>query len=183
MPRRIPITEKELRSLQREIHSLTETFDLVADHVIITDANGNILYANKGVEDATGFSREEIIGKTPGDLWGGIAEKSFYEDLWNRIKIQKRPFYGEVENQRKDGMRYWQQLRIFPVYGDKGEARFFIGIEPDITIRKAFEGHQRQYIEEMARLNDYLSGREVKMKELTKEVRRLRKRLKERTDQ
>jgi len=164
--------------LQTEIRSLAEAFDLVGDHVVITDASGTILYANKGVEDATGFSRDDMMGKTPGDLWGGVMEQSFYEEMWRTIKTDKKPFYGEVQNRQKDGMLYWQQLRIFPVFGDDGEARFFIGIEPDITIRKARERHQEQYSAEMERLNDYLASRQANINELNEEILQLRKRLK-----
>ncbi|MEK7082793.1 MAG: PAS domain S-box protein [Patescibacteria group bacterium] len=172
-----PLTREELRNLQSEIQSLTEAFEFVGDHVVITDANGNILYANKAVEDVTGFSHDEIIGKKPGDLWGGLMEKKFYEDMCSAIKIEKRAFHGEVQNRTKDGMLYWQQLRIFPIFGDDGEVRFFIGIEPDVSIRKALEGHQEQYIEEMERLNDYLEGKQAKITELAEEVKNLWKRL------
>lgn len=171
------LTQEELRNLQSEIRSLTEAFEFVGDHVVITDANGNILYANKAVEDVTGFSHDEIIGKTPGDLWGGLMEKKFYEDMWSAIKIEKRAFHGEVQNRTKDGMLYWQQLRIFPIFGDDGEVRFFIGIEPDVTIRKVLEGHQEQYIEEMERLNDYLEGKQAKITELAEEVKNVSKHL------
>lgn len=175
MTYRKPLSQEELRGLRSEIRPLTEAFEFVGDHVVITDANGNILYANKAVEDVTGFSHEEIIGKTPGDLWGGLMEKKFYEDMWSTIKTEKRAFRGEVKNRTKDGMLYWQQLRIFPIFGDDHEVRFFIGIEPDITIRKVLEEHQKQYIKEMERLNDYLEGSQTKITELTEEVKHLRK--------
>ena len=177
MTYRKSITQEELRNFQSEIRSLMEAFEFVGDHVVITDVNGNILYANKAVEDVTGFSHDEIIGKTPGDLWGGLMGKEFYEDMWHRIKTKKSAFRGEVQNRTKDGMLYWQQLRIFPIFGDDGEVRFFIGIEPDITIRKVLEEHQRQYIEEMNRLNEYLEGNQAKIAELIEEVKHLRKSL------
>lgn len=167
------LTQEELKNFQSEIRTLAEAFEFVGDHVVITDANGIILYANKAVEDVTGFSHEEIIGRTPGDLWGGLMEKKFYEDMWSAIKIEKKAFRGEVQNRTKDGMLYWQQLRIFPIFGDNGEVRFFIGIEPDMTIRKVLEGHQEQYIEEMDRLNNYLEEKQVKITELIEEIKRL----------
>lgn len=167
------LTQEELRNFQSEIRSLTEAFEFVGDHVVITDADGNILYANKAVEDVTGFFHDEIIGKTPGDLWGGAMKKEFYADMWSTIKAEKKAFRGEVQNRTKDGMLYWQQLRIFPIFGDDGEVRFFIGIEPDVTIRKVLEGHQEQYIEEMERLNNYLEGKQVKITELIEEMKHL----------
>ena len=174
MAHRKPRTEDELQDLQIEILPLTEAFDLVTDHVVITDSEANILYANKGVEATTGFSHMEIIGKNPGDLWGGHMPKEFSEDMWHTIKTLKRPFQGEVENHNKDGDSYWQELRIFPILDHEGEVKFFIAIEPDITVRKVVEGHKQQYMEEMQRLNTYLEERQVKMSELTEEVAKLK---------
>lgn len=165
--------------LQREISSLAGAFAYIPDHVIITDDEGHILFANKGVEDATGFSRAEVVGKTPGALWGGHMDRQFYEDMWRKIKIERKPFYGEVENQRKDGMRYWQQLRIFPIFGDRGEARFFIGIEPDVTLRRSFEDHLREYlsdyVRETDRLYDACERKDAVIEKLGKEIKELRK--------
>ena len=59
------------------------------------------------------------------------------------------------------------------------ELKFFIGMEPDITVRKVFAGHQQQYLEELERLNKYFEGRERTIHELTAEVAELKKRLQE----
>ena len=168
-----------IEHLQREISSLAGAFTYIPDHVVITDDEGRILFANKGVEDATGFSRAEVIGKTPGALWGGHMDKQFYEDMWQKIKIDKKPFYGEVQNRRKDGMIYWQQLRIFPIFGDIGDVRFLIGIEPDVALRRAFEDHLRQYIsgyvKETDWLYDELERKNAIIEELKDEITVLRK--------
>jgi PAS domain S-box-containing protein len=41
------------------------------NHIIISDVDGKIIYANNAVERITGYSTKEIIGKTP-RLWGGL---------------------------------------------------------------------------------------------------------------
>ncbi len=177
MSYRRPITKEEIEDLRSEVSTLTEGFDILADHVVVTDAEGNIIYANKAAEKHTGYSFSEMIGKTPGDLWGGRMPKEFYEKMWEQIKRFKICYAGEVENKNKDGYTYWQELRIYPVIGNTGEVRFFIGMEPDITLRKAFEINQEQYVEELERLLKYMEGKEVKIKELTQEVEALKKRL------
>lgn len=167
---RNPITKEQISSLQEEIRPLRNGFDLLGDHVIITDAHANILYANEAVESHTGFSRDEIIGKTPADLWGGFMDKKFYANMWFMIKESKSPFVGEVQNRKKDGTTYWQELRIFPFFGKDGETRFYIGIEPDISRKKVLEGHTRQYIEELEHLNKYLSENKIKVEELAQHL-------------
>src|SRR3989344_2458357 len=108
-------------------------FDALTDHVIITDEDGVILYANRAAEEKTGYSREEMFGKTPGELWGNGMNKEFYRNMWQIIKTEKNEFRGTVLNTRKDGNQYYAELRIYPVHDASGKSVFFIGIEPDIT--------------------------------------------------
>jgi len=130
---RKPISIERLERLSEEIHPLEVVFDQMRDHVVITDENANIVYANKAAQHHTGFKVHEMIGKNPGDLWGGKMPREFYRKLWYRIKVEKEPYIGEVENQRKDGGKYWQELRISPILDSAGEVKFFIAIEPNIT--------------------------------------------------
>ncbi|RJQ36318.1 PAS domain-containing protein [Candidatus Parcubacteria bacterium] len=178
MSRHTPLPPEQLKQLRSEISTLSEGFDLIGEHVVITDPEGSIVYANDAVEKHTGFPPAEILGKNPGDLWGGIMDKDFYERMWKTIKEEKRPFIGDVQNRNKDGELYWQELHIFPVLDDAGDVKFFIGIEPDATIRKAFAGQTKQYIEELERLNAYLKERARRVSELETEVGELKERLK-----
>ncbi|MBI2013289.1 MAG: PAS domain S-box protein [Candidatus Colwellbacteria bacterium] len=173
------VYKEDIEKLQKELSPITKAFDLIPEHIVITDAEGIILYANKGVEKQTGYSREEVIGKNPGHLWGGKMDKLFYEGMWRRIKTDKKPFFGEVKNVRKDGTEYYQELRVYPVLSEDGEIRIFIGIEPNITGRKAAEAELKKKFEEMDKLNKFMTGREVRMAELKKEVQTLKGRLEE----
>ena len=78
----------------------------VSDHIVITDADGIILYANKAVEKITGFLRAEIIGKKAGVQWGKLMSNELYHQLWEQIKINKQSFTGEFNNKRKNGEMY-----------------------------------------------------------------------------
>jgi len=142
------ISQEEIARRLEEVSKLglKKGFDLSPAHTIITDENGNILYANKAVEAHTSFSPEEIIGKNPGDFWGGNMPRSFYENMWHTIKIEKKPFAGEVQNKKKDGTLYWQELLITPILDEQGEIRFFIGIEPMISEKKKQDQFRDQFI-------------------------------------
>ena len=143
---RTPISFDKVSKHLQEIKVLKKAFDLLPDHVIVSDEHANILYANKAVEHNTGFSQEETIGKNPADLWGGKMPKRFYEEMWRTIKIEKKPFVGEVQNMRKDGTTYWQEVHISPVLDEDGNIKFFIGIEPNITERKKREQFKEEFI-------------------------------------
>ncbi len=140
------LLESDLNRYLMTIQDMKRGFDAVSDHVIITDSNGNILYANQAAERNTGYSQGEMMGKNPGNLWGGGMPRDFYEKMWDAIKVKKQPFVGEVRNKRKDGTEYWQEIHISPVLWENGDIKFFIGIEPDITEKKEKEVFRNEFI-------------------------------------
>lgn len=77
---------------------------------------------------------------------GGHMPDAFYEKMWHTIKDEKRPFYGEVENIQKSGAHVWQELHISPILGEKGDIKFFIGVEPDITAKVRKEQLQKEFL-------------------------------------
>ena len=147
---RHPLSEDHLQQYIVVIRDIGSSFDAVADHVVITDPEANIIYANKAAEQNTGFSRNEMIGRNPGDLWGGQMPKDMYEKMWRTIKIEKKPFVGEVKNKRKDGTEYWQEIHISPILWENGDVKFFIGIEPNITDRKEKEKFREEFVSILA---------------------------------
>ena len=160
---RKPISMDTLVKAEEEIHPLAEVFNQMPDHIVITDENGNIVYANKAAEKHTGFRLAEITGKNPGDLWGGKMPKDFYQKMWYRIKIEKEPFVGEVLNMTKGGIPYYQELRVSPILDSGGEVKYFIGIEPDITHKKLLEQSREKFVEIFSRRlqNTFASSRQT----------------------
>ena len=156
------------RTLAEEIAPLTPGFDLLSDHVIITDVDGHVLYMNAAAEKKTGYSKEEVIGKNGGKIWGGLMEKEFYTALWESIKTHKQTYVGEVKNRAKDGTEYWAELRITPVLDNDGNIQCFIGIEPDVTARKEADEKLNATKD---KLFHFLAEREVRMMELKKQLR------------
>lgn len=52
-------------------------FEKSDQHVVITNRDGIIVYANAGAERHTGYRKEEMMGQSPGKLWGGNMSKEF----------------------------------------------------------------------------------------------------------
>lgn len=115
------------------------------DHIVITDPDGKILYANPAVSSTTGFSHEEVIGNTP-KLWGGLMKPAFYKSFWRTIKHQKKPFAGEVKNKRKDGSVYTADVRVSPILDKRNNVRYFIGIERDVTQVRRLDDSRNEFI-------------------------------------
>ena len=110
-----------------------DIFERITDGALVTDASSIILYANRGMENLTGFSKKEMLGKTPGELWGNQNDRLFYKDMWRTIKTEKKPFAGVFHNRKKDGSKYYAELKIFPILDKNKRIVFFVGIESDVT--------------------------------------------------
>ncbi|EKD24369.1 MAG: hypothetical protein ACD_81C00037G0006 [uncultured bacterium] len=116
-----------------------------SDHIIITDLDGRVIYANKAAENITGYSRAELVGNRP-SLWGKMMSSEFYKDLWETIKTKKKVFVGEITNKRKNGELYVAELRITPLIMDKGLLYGFVGIERDITVQKEVDRVKTEFV-------------------------------------
>ena len=146
-------------------------------HLIITDKNGVILFANKSAQKITGFSFEEMKGNTP-RLWGGLMSKEFYKKLWTS-KLAGNIIDEEIINRRKNGEIYYVISHISPIKNIKGEVIGFIATEEDITPIKKQEENLKQANSDLQRFSSMTADREIKMIELKKEIMELRKKLNE----
>lgn len=117
-----------------------------AEHIIITDADGIVVFANSAVEKITGYSCQEVIGSKAGKLWSKPMEPQFYQHMWDVIKNQKKPFKGELENRRKNGELYSALVSISPVLNDQGEIQYFVAVERDISAERAIDQAKTDFV-------------------------------------
>jgi len=109
-----------------------------SDCIIITSTSGKILYANRACEEVTGFSPNEIIGKSVKKLYPLPVRKK----LWQRIKTdlkQGTEWSGQFANNRKDGTLYEEEMQISPVYTQEGKVANHVLVKRDITEEKRLE--------------------------------------------
>ena len=128
--------------------SLTTWFDQIPGGLLVTDLTSRVLYANQAVERRTGFSVAEIIGKKPGELWGGRMSYSFYQLLWQRIGDEGKPFVGRFQNQPKGKSRQWETLQIAPVKNQDGETEYFLEIHPQFRSEVQEHEFHRRFLSE-----------------------------------
>ncbi len=141
--------EKEIsQQLAKDLEKFQLAVANASDHVVITDEEGFIIYANKSVERITGFTSEEVLGKKAGskELWGGLMDPAFYKLFWNTVKIKKQVFTGELKNHRKNGEVYEAMSSVSPVLSDQGEVLYFVGIERDISREKQIDRAKTEFV-------------------------------------
>lgn len=163
-------TEERLKEQRNELKKFQLAADRSFSHLIITDANGVIMYANPAAERNTGFSRAEMYGNTP-RLWGGQMPKEIYDDLWRTIKVERRDFVGEFQNRRKDGSTYIAAANIAPLLDESGEVRYFVGIERDITQEREQERHDEESRRALESINSRLSSEKARAEGILRYLR------------
>ncbi|MBD3561573.1 PAS domain S-box protein, partial [Planktothrix sp. FACHB-1355] len=114
------------------------------DAIVITEAEPieepgpHILYVNAAFTRMTGYTLQEVVGKTPRILQGPQSDRATLNQL--RETIQNwQPGVFELINYRKDGSQFWVELSLVPVADETGWYTHWIAIERDITQRKLSE--------------------------------------------
>lgn len=120
------------------VSSSATTFDVLLgsisnsmNHIIVTDSNGVVLFANKEAEKNTGYCEQEMLGNTP-RLWGGLMSNDFYRDLWMR-KQHGYVSNIQIANRNKQGNIYYVKARISPILDDSKEVIGYLASEENIT--------------------------------------------------
>lgn len=124
--------------------------DQSAIHVIITDINGKVTYANQSAEKMTGYKASQMIGNTP-RLWGGLMDGDVYRNFWQTIKVNKKVYIGEFKNIRANGDEYDVLATVSPIL--EGDTLVgFLGMEQDIT-------EDKRNREELKKIRDLMVDR------------------------
>lgn len=119
----------------QEIDWTHNVIDHMRSGVCISDPNlpdNPIIFVNKAFEKMTGYTEEEVMGKNCRFLQGEKTNQPALDVLRQAIK-DKKPCHVVLENFKKDGTPFINQLDISVVYNEKGEAIQFVGLQYDIT--------------------------------------------------
>ena len=134
--------DREITKQKKAMESLvllSAALDAAANTIVITDRAGRIEWANHTFTNTTGYSLEEALGRTPGELLrSGTHEAPFYQDLWDTI-LAGKVWNSEMINRRKDGSLYPERVTITPIHNDKEGIHHFVAIKQDLTEEKLRE--------------------------------------------
>jgi two-component system cell cycle sensor histidine kinase/response regulator CckA len=115
------------------------------DAVVILDAEAaqpglgrSVLYANDAFYEMTGYSPEEVIGRSLHYLRGPGSDPITLDQIREALAAGK-PLRVELLNYRKDGVPFWVDLSLVPVPDPVGGAAHWVMIQRNITDRKRAE--------------------------------------------
>ena len=127
------ITRQVIAEQQLQLYA--SVFTSAHEGIIITDLNARIIETNIAFSKITGYSREEILGKTPGHFSSGRHGREFYEAMWGKLKTEHY-WTGEIWNRRKSGEVFPEMLAISTVFDAEGNPSSYIALFTDISIQK-----------------------------------------------
>ncbi|HEX7641649.1 MAG TPA: EAL domain-containing protein [Burkholderiaceae bacterium] len=142
------VAEQALRMRERAIEASNNA-------VVITSAAAPLFpieYVNPAFQRITGFSAQDVIGRSCSILWGKDSEQSGMREIL-QSGMEQREGHATMRNYRKDGTPFWCEIFIAPVRDDAGKVEHFVAIQYDIT-------ETRHYQEELETLTnrDGLTG-------------------------
>jgi PAS domain S-box-containing protein len=127
------ITER--KKTEDELLKLTRAIEQSPDTIVITNTKGEIEYANPTIEEKTGYSLSELVGKNPRIFASGHTTKNEYTEMWKTIS-SGQIWQGEFLNKKKNGELFWESSTISPVYDNKCVVTHYLAIKEDITQQK-----------------------------------------------
>lgn len=130
--------EAERKKTEDNLRKLSRAVEQSASAVFITDRNGVIEYVNPWFCRITGYTPEEVIGKTPSILKSGETHPETHKRMRDTL-LSGKEWTGELHNKKKNGETYWCLEVISPLKDDNGEITHFVAVTEDISERKQTE--------------------------------------------
>jgi len=123
--------EKENKEI---LNTLSQYKDIVDERSIVskTDLNGIITYVNEPFEKISGYSKEELLGKSHNIVRHEDSSDELFSDLWKTLN-EKRVWSGVIKNKKKNGESYIVDTIIKPILDVNGQVVEYIALRNDIT--------------------------------------------------
>jgi len=135
--------QQEQQTAEESLRKLSRAVEQSADMVMVTDRNGILEYVNPAFEALTGYSRDEVRGKTPRILKSGEQPPEVCQEMWKTI-VAGNVYRGILVNRKKNGDLYHVEVSISPVRDAAGQITNFISNGRDLTERRRLEAQLLQ---------------------------------------
>jgi len=125
-----------LKQENESIKNILEQYkDIVDESALIskTDLEGKITYVNKHFEEISGYTMEELEGKTYEFVRHSDMLTEDFNNTWEKIRTEKITWRGVIKNQKKNGEIYFVDTTVKPILDLDGNVMEFIALRHDIT--------------------------------------------------
>jgi two-component system cell cycle sensor histidine kinase/response regulator CckA len=146
-------TQQRGQIAEQSLRKLSCAVEQSADTIFISNSDGVIEYVNPAFEKLTGYSGDEVIGKTSSILKSGQQVPILYRELWETIRSGD-VYRSILVNRKKNGELYYVDESISPIRDAEGTITHFVSNGRDFTQRLGLEAQllQAQKMDAIGRL-------------------------------
>ncbi|MDP1660233.1 MAG: EAL domain-containing protein [Methylotenera sp.] len=123
---------------EESLRLAASVYEASSEGIMITDSDNHIIAINPAFTTITGYSLDEVIGKSPSIFKSGRHDEMFYQEMWN--ELNNNGFWqGEILDKRKDGEIYPKWLTINAIFNEDDIVQRWVAMFTDITQKKESE--------------------------------------------
>ena len=114
---------------------LAKILDASINGITLADPDQNdipLVYVNKAFEVMTGYSFDETVGKNCRFLQGNDKNQPEINMLRKALQ-EKSSVNVTLRNYKKNGQLFYNQLLIQPLFDNKNNLLYYLGVQFDIT--------------------------------------------------
>ena len=150
--------EKKTAMLNASIKQVAKQNRAINGILLISevDISGNIIYVNEKFCQASGYKKDEILGKNHRILSSSHHSPRFWNQFWATLK-KGNIFRGEICNKNKTGELFWIDITVYPNFDTDGNLYGFTAVSLDITEKKLSE-IKNQHVEKLASIGELAAG-------------------------
>lgn len=124
--------EQEVK--QHNMYLLEQYRQAIDESAIVTKTNvdGIITFANEEFCAISGYSKDELLGRSHNIIRHPDVEDEFFANMWQTI-TSRRVWEGTVKSLNKSGSAFYVRAIIIPILDRHGRIQEYIAIRHDIT--------------------------------------------------
>jgi diguanylate cyclase (GGDEF)-like protein/PAS domain S-box-containing protein len=124
----------DLKEAELKLRMAASLLENITEGVAVTDMNGLVLSVNPAFSKVTGFSADDVLGRTTRQLSADPGEPDFATQISDELNAAGH-WEGEIWCRRKTGDEYLQQRTMSVVRDESGEPVRYISVVRDVTRR------------------------------------------------
>ena len=124
-----------IKEREDQLKLFKKAFSESGHSIFITNNYGEIQYVNSSFCVESGYQESELIGQKPSILKSGKQNPEYYEKMWSTLK-SGNPWNEDIINKKKNGVIYYIEQSISPIFNRKDEVEAYVAIQMDVTLQK-----------------------------------------------
>jgi two-component system, cell cycle sensor histidine kinase and response regulator CckA len=150
---RLHSTQQERQFAEQSLRKLSCAVEHSADTIFVANSEGIIEYVNPAFEALTGYSQQEVAGKSQSILKSDLQVPLLYRELWETVR-NGDVCRSIVVNRKKNGELYYVDESVSPIRNADGRITHFVSNVRDFTERLRIEAEllQSQKMDAIGRL-------------------------------